>query len=85
MVHIDIKAASDSVDRSALWLGLKGVGISDVLLNLVKEGAYWLMAFGCVSTQSQVCGRLHSYTGTVLSTINWILGLAALHVENKIG
>jgi hypothetical protein len=29
VAHVDLKSAFDSVDRSALWLALRGIGIPD--------------------------------------------------------
>lgn len=38
MAHrIDLKVAFGSVDRSALWLALKGAGVPNALLNLVYD------------------------------------------------
>lgn len=37
VVYINIKATFDLFDRSLLWLTLKGVGIPDLLLNLVGD------------------------------------------------
>ena len=35
VVHLDIKAAFDSVDRLTLWKALRGRGILDILLDLI--------------------------------------------------
>ena len=37
VAYVDLKAAFDSVDRSALWLALKGIGVPDTLLRLVRD------------------------------------------------
>lgn len=37
MAYVDLKSAFDSVDRSALWLALRGIGIPDTLLRLVQD------------------------------------------------
>lgn len=64
MAYIDIKAAFDSVNRSALWLALKGGGVPDVLLNLltnlhigtsarVSSGSWFLLHFYTTSRVQQ--------------------------------
>lgn len=35
--YVDLKAAFDSLDRSALWLLLQGIGIPNKYINLLKE------------------------------------------------
>ena len=35
--YVDIKAAFDSLDRKALWLALKGIGVPDVLVRLMQD------------------------------------------------
>lgn len=35
--YVDLKSAFDSVDRTALWLALKGIGIPDVILRLLQD------------------------------------------------
>lgn len=35
--YIDIKVGLDSVNRSAFWIVLKRLGISDVLLNILHD------------------------------------------------
>lgn len=35
VAYISVKEAFDSIDSSVLWLVLKGVGVPEVLLNLV--------------------------------------------------
>src|SRR5271163_2729054 len=37
VAYVDLKSAFDSVDRSALWLALKGVGVPDMLLGLLQD------------------------------------------------
>jgi hypothetical protein len=37
VAYVDLKAAFDSVDRSALWLALKGIGVPDTLLRLIRD------------------------------------------------
>ena len=37
VAYVDIKAAFDSVDRKALWLALKGIGVPDVLMRLIQD------------------------------------------------
>ena len=37
VAYIDLKAAFDSVDRSALWKALQGIGVPKILLNLIRE------------------------------------------------
>ena len=37
VVYIDLKAAFDSVDRSALWKAMKGIGVPKTLLDLIQE------------------------------------------------
>ena len=37
MAYVDPKSAFDSVDRSALWLALKGIGVPDFLLHLLQD------------------------------------------------
>jgi len=37
VAYVDLKSAFDFVDRSALWLALKGVGTPDILLQLLQD------------------------------------------------
>ena len=37
VAYVDIKAAFDSVDRKALWLALKGIGVPDPLMRLMQD------------------------------------------------
>jgi hypothetical protein len=37
VAYVDLKSAFDSVDRSALWLALKGIGVPDTLLRLLQD------------------------------------------------
>ena len=37
VAYVDLKSASDSVDRQALWKALRGVGMPQVLLNLIED------------------------------------------------
>jgi len=36
-VAVDLKSAFDSVDRQALWKALSGVGMPQILLNLIED------------------------------------------------
>ena len=37
VAYVDLKAAFDSVDRSALWLALKGISVPDTFLRLIRN------------------------------------------------
>ena len=37
VAYIDLKAAFDSVDREALWKALAGIGVPNILLDLIQE------------------------------------------------
>ena len=37
VAYVDLKSAFDSVDREALWNTIRGVGIPDPLLDLIKD------------------------------------------------
>ena len=92
VAYVDLKSAFDSVDRSALWLTLKGIGVPDTLLRLVQDlhtdtGAH-------VRVGSQISERFSTSSGVrqgcVLApalfccAIDWILehmqGLRGINV-----
>ena len=59
--YVDLKSAFDSVDRTALWLALKGIGIPDVILRLLQDlhadtGAR-------IRVGSEVSERFHTLSG----------------------
>ena len=37
VAYIDLKSAFDSVDRSALWKAMQGIGVPKILLDLIQE------------------------------------------------
>lgn len=37
VVYVDLKAAFDSVDRSALWKSLQGIGLPSFILDLIRD------------------------------------------------
>ena len=55
---IDLKSVFDSIDRSALWKALRGIGIPTLILNLMKD------LYG--STHSKV--RLSQNTSSAFQT-----------------
>jgi len=37
VAYVDLKSAFDSVDRKALWKALRGIGMPQILLNLIED------------------------------------------------
>lgn len=90
---IDIKVAFDSVDRSALWLILKGAGVPDFLLNLKGDLhssmgmsvliSSWLSP--CFCTTSTVWKGCILALAPFSQAINWILERATPLITIKVG
>ena len=59
--YVDLKSAFDSVDRTALWLALKGIGIPDVILRLLQNLHADMGAR--VRVGSDVSERFHTSSG----------------------
>src|SRR5271163_1908129 len=64
VAYVDLKYAFDSVDRSALWLALKGVGVPDMLLGLLQD----------LHTDTGASVRVGSALSDRFPTTSWVLG-----------
>lgn len=92
VAHLHIKETFDSVDRLALWVALKGVGVPNVLLNLVHDLHTETCVRVCIGAQLS----LHFYTssgvwqGYILAlalfcwAISCILGLSTPCIKIKV-
>jgi hypothetical protein len=61
VAHVDLKSAFESVDRSALWLALKGVGTPDIILWLMQD--LHANTGACVRIGSTVSDRFDTSSG----------------------
>ena len=91
--HVDLKSAFDSVDRTALWQALKGIGIPNVILRLLQDLHADMGAHGRVG--SDVSERFHTSSGVrqgcVLApslfcrAIDWIMSHMQFFAHVKVG
>ena len=75
IAYVDLKAAFDSVDRSALWLLLRSLGLPEKIVGLMKEhytdiaASVWKELFPTGSrseVESDKVARLHHHSSCLL-------------------
>ena len=91
--YIDIKAAFDSVDRTALWRALRARGVPDILVQLISDLHFHTgsrVRLGELLSE-RFCTTSGVRQGCVLApalfaiAIDWILGHLAPHVGITLG